>query len=230
MNVWSERARLPRVCAAIAAAAGALLLFHLAAAETPTPSATPSIAGSSTPAPAGTPWPAPTGLRLEGHWVLLDDLNYPLPPEKQVRYSGASWAVLSGFTGTYEVQHAVRSIPLRPLAEDPYEWLPVAAGPFPASSAAEGRIGFEEQVELFKVHCYRVRAVISGEIGPYSEPICSPAPPTTAPAAPSQTASPLPPDVGNTPLTAAETGWLALAAAVAFTTLCGAAALALGRR
>ena len=165
------------------------------AAGTPRPPAAATSLTATTPVPAGTPWPAPTDVRLEGNWILLDDQGYPLPPDRQVRYSGISWLVLPGYTGVFEVQHAVRRVGMP--ANEPYAWSDIALSPVPASAAVDGRIGFEERVgDTFAVHCYRVRTVINGETGPYSQPMCTPVPPSSGQGQPA-TPAPLPPDVGN---------------------------------
>jgi hypothetical protein len=156
-------------------------------------------------------------VRLEGHAVLLDANNFPLPPEKQEFYFGISWDVLSGFAGVYEVQHAVRQSGA--ATTTPLAWQPVASGPFPASAAVGGRIGFEEkaaEAEKFLVHCYRVRTAIDAapgpETGPYSEPVCSVAPPSSGPG--TATVAPQPPVVGNTAPRSGEPVWPAWAAVV----------------
>jgi hypothetical protein len=218
MHVWSHSA-LPRLTAVFAGVAGALLFFAAAAATTPVPTTPPP---SATPPPAGTPWPPPTGLKLEGHTVLLDANNFPLPPDKQQHFRGVSWDVLHGFTGTYEVQRAAS--PIRPAAGASLSWQTVAAD-IPATAAVDGRLEYVSQVpasENLMVHCFRVRTIIGSvsgpETGPFSDPICTPQPPTSGPG-PGQTVVPLPPVVGNTPLTTEETGWLAAA------TLCSGALL-----
>ena len=188
MNALVFRWRLLASVLAVAAVGGA---FQSASAQTP-----PAAAGTpSPPVPAGTPWPAPTDVRLEGHWTLLDDQGYPLPPDRQVRYAGISWLVLPGYSGVFEVQHAVRRVGMP--ANEPYAWSDIALSPFPATATVDGRIGFQERVEdTFAVHCYRVGTVINGETGPYSQPVCTPVPPASGPGQPA-TPAPLPPDVGN---------------------------------
>jgi|GEM_PF-5330405 len=231
MNVWSHSA-VPRLAGLFGAAAGALIFAGAALATTPVPTTPPP---SGTPAPVGTPWPPPTGLRLEGYAILLDADNVPLPPDKQQHFRGVSWEVLAGFTGTYEVQRAAR--PWRAPAGFELAWQTVATGIAP-TGAVGGRLEYVALVpaaENQMAHCFRIRTVIDSvsgpETGPYSQPLCTPDPPSSGPGAnPSQTAVPLPPDVGNAPLTAGETGWLAGAVVFAGLVLLGAGAASLRRK
>jgi hypothetical protein len=155
------------------------------------------------PAPSGTPWPAPTGLELTLSAVLLDENNFPLPPEKQIHTAILTWPVLSGFTGVFEIQHALRQF--RQAIEEPLAWTTVAGGPFVPTAAGGGVMRYEQRVSISFVNCFRVRTVINAETGPYSEPICSIAPPTTfAPMTP----APLPPVVGNSYSFTAAPDWL----------------------
>jgi hypothetical protein len=149
---------------------------------------TPAPPGTG-PQPSGTPWPAPQDVQLTGHTLLLDKDNFPLPPDLQTWFAGISWSVLPGFTGTYEVQRA-RS------GQGPLAWESLRSGRLPASLAREGRIGFEEQVTPLTFWCFRVRTVVNGEVGPFSQPVCMPQPPSDGGGA-EITPAPLPPDVGN---------------------------------
>lgn len=99
---------------------------------------------------------------------------------------------------------------------------------------------FSEQIDPSKIYCYQVRAVINGETGPFSLPVCNVGPPGGP--SPSEgiprpsigtgtaTPSPLPPVAGNTPLTGAETGWLAGSLVLAAGALLGLAGLLALRR
>jgi hypothetical protein len=161
---------------------------------------TPRPPGTAPP-PVGTPWPAPIEVRLEGSTFLLDQNNFPLRPEHQAWFSGISWSVLGGFTGTYEVQRA-RSEP-----GFDQNWESLRSGQFAASSATNGRIGFEEQVSPFTIWCFRVRANINRETGPFSEPVCMQRPPSSGGIGSgpgTTTPAPLPPVVGNTERLASE--------------------------
>ena len=165
------------------------------------------------PAPSGTPWPAPMGVQLEGSVLLLDDNNFPLRPENQAWFMGISWSVLAGFTGSYEVQRA--------RSEPGFEqrWESLRSGQFPASAAVAGRIGFEEQVSPGSIWCFRVRANINRETGPFSEPVCMPRPPSSGGSGPAPgpaTPAPLPPEVGNSYPFATSPEWIpVLASALA---------------
>lgn len=186
MNVWSARAgSIALVILAMATAIPAIS----ASALTPTPSNTPEP--PTTPLPAGTPWPAPTGLTLVRELILLDEHNVPLPPDKQIHTARLTWDVLPGFTGTFDVQRAPR-----PSGNSAFDW-----GDVHASVPAHA---FEERVGTFDVLCYRVRTVINGETGPYSEPACMIQPPSSGGAGP---ATPAPPEVGNTVRVAPLPGW-----------------------
>ncbi len=216
VNVWSDSLRPGGLAGVLVGAVLAAAAVGVARAETPVPSPTPtpSVTASPSPSPAGTPWPAPAevGVRVES--VLLDANNFPLPPEKQVHTAVVTWPHLAGFTGTYEIEHAERSIPMRSVAEEPFAWVPAAS--MPAAIAIEGIVRYEEAVDLTVIHCYRVRTVINLETGPFSDPVCAFRPPT-APG--SSGPAPLPPGVGNSAGAAPRSGglppaWLACAVAV----------------
>ncbi len=191
---------------------------------------TPPSPGSY-PTPSGTPWPAPVSLRLEGETILLDEASFPLGPSRQAWFAGISWSVLPGFTGLYEVQRAQLSSGPAAL-----NWESLRSGQFPASGAAGGRIGFAEQVTPLTTWCFRVRTIVNSptglEPGPFSNEVCQQLPPHSGGFGPgaAPTPAPLPPDAGNTPLTAGETGWLAAAGGAALAVV-GTMVLALrGRR
>ena len=190
MNVWSAHKAITGLVLAAAAVA-----VSPASALTPTPSNTPE---STTPVPVGTPWPAPQGVALIGYAILLDDDNFPLPPDKQTWFAGLRWDVLDGFSGSFEVQRAPR-----PSAGQIPDWGPVEAS-IPATAAVGGVIEFEQQIPVFSLFCYRVRTVINAETGPYSEPVCMPVPPSSGGSG-TVTQVPLPPDVGN--VGPAQGGW-----------------------
>lgn len=145
----------------------------------PTP---PTSGGSATPPPAGTPWPAPVGLRMVNGYS--DGLA--------VTFVDFSWAVLTGFTGVFEVQRAKTTERFRPL-ESQF----VTIGTVAASEAVAGRGTFKDEVDLVTMYytppCYRVRTVINGETGPYSTEISCAVLPTDVP----PPGGPLPPAVGT---------------------------------
>ncbi|MGE3074877.1 MAG: hypothetical protein AB7N24_02010 [Dehalococcoidia bacterium] len=182
MNVWSVRIAAVAIAFAAAVAAAPVLSVR---ALTPTPSNTPE--SMVTPPPAGTPWPAPIGLSLTQTAILLDDQNFPLPPDRQIHTARLTWEVLPGFTGEFEIQRAQR-----PTGNVEPAWAGVHAS-VQASDAAGGTATFEEQVGTFDLFCYRVRTVINGETGPYSQSECMVRPPSGV----EHLATPVPPDLGN---------------------------------
>ncbi|MGE0600949.1 MAG: hypothetical protein AB7J35_16480 [Dehalococcoidia bacterium] len=194
MNVWSVR--IAAVAIALVAVVAAAPGFP-AKALTPTPSNTPE--STVTPPPAGTPWPAPLGLSLTLTAILLDDQNFPLPPDRQIHTARLTWEVLPGFTGTFEIQRAPR-----PLGGAEPGWAGVHAS-VAASTAVEGIAAFEEQIGTFDLFCYRVRTVINGETGPYSQAECM----VRAPSGVEHLATPVPPDLGNAEAGASSGRWFA---------------------
>ena len=121
----------------------------------------PSSGGNATPPPSGTPWPAPTGLRTTVRYEGE-------PPDSLIEIS---WPVLPGFTGVFEVQRAeTRAQMYRPVEAEFITVDTVAA-----SSAVSGRASFRDRVSFevafFRPACYRFRAVMGGETGPYSTEI-----------------------------------------------------------
>lgn len=130
----------------------------LAVSETEGPRS-PDYAGTpepGTPFPVGTPWPAPQGVALIGHVILLDDNNFPLPPDKQSWFAGLRWSVLEGFSGSYDVQRAVR-----PRGTGALDWGTVHAT-IPASAAVAGMVEFEEQILQTSIASVRFARVSSG--------------------------------------------------------------------
>ncbi len=166
-----------------------------------------------TPPPPGnyptprTPWPPPTEVGWTGHFVLLDDNNFPLPFDQQTWFAGVSWRAIDDFEGWYEVQRAqVRT-------GEPLRWQTLTAGMIPASAVVDGHIRFEEQVSAGTVWCFRVRATEKLEFGEYSQEQCMPQPPSSGGAS---TVVPAPPDVGNTQSRSATPAWFgAMPAALA---------------
>jgi hypothetical protein len=142
----------------------------------------PSSGSPSQPPPSNTPWPAPTGLTM-GNSYHGDPI---------ITSVHLSWPVLQGFTGTYEVQRALTTERFRPRDA---EFQPVAT--IAAAGALSGRVSFREEVDLvtmwYSPPCYRVRAVIGSETGPFSTEIrCAVLPTDVRPPV-----TPLPPDSGS---------------------------------
>jgi hypothetical protein len=136
-----------------------------------------------------------------------------IPAEEQTWFAGIRWEVLDGFTGGFEVQRATR-----PTSGQTPQWGAIEAS-IPAPAAVGGVIEFEQQIPVFSVFCYRVRTVINGETGPFSEAVCMERPPSSGGIGPA-TQVPLPPDVGNAAPRHGRGSWWVL--------LAGVLALALG--
>ena len=199
VNVWSDRIRPVGLAVALACAVLAASAAGVArASSTPVPSSTPPPTAPTPPPPAGTPWPPPTGLTLRIESVLLDANNLPLPPEKQAHTAVLTWALMPGYTGSYEVERATAAIG----SSAPRTW--TLAGTVPASSATAAALRWTGPIEsLFLSNCFRVRTVIASapgpETGPYSEAVCVQPPSSTAP-------PPSPPPVGNSAAVAGNRG------------------------
>ncbi|MEX0783463.1 MAG: hypothetical protein WD557_12505 [Dehalococcoidia bacterium] len=136
------------------------------------------------PPAVSTPLPVPAPLRFSS--VQSDDALGD--PETHI---DLSWPVTEAIAGTYEVE---RAMPARPAYPLDHEFALHAT--LPAAPAADGFVHFEEDIDYVTMWrsppCYRVRTVINGETGPYSEVRCAVLPPDLRPPA-----SLLPPDAGS---------------------------------
>ena len=169
---------------------GAVLVTALAFASTAAADGTPTPGGTVSPtaAPTGTPWPAPTGIELTSSVTVLNPDGSFMAPELRTMTNTITWDASGGFTGVYEVQRSRR---MRHSSETKdFKQLNVL---FPAS-ASQGKLRQADTVGFIEAlgyeFCYRVRAVINGETGPFSPEVCTIAPPSSGPVPAAETSVP----------------------------------------
>lgn len=194
-------------------ALAAVAAVSVAAAQSPT--ASPSPTATTTPVPQPTPWPPPRNLGAKGGCIITNADGSFIPPAERQCSMMVVWAHLQGFRGDYEVE-----LQIQPQDPAPRPYVRMATVPASAVVNGEGRYDdtFAFTDTMGTVRCYRVRTIINGETGPYTDPVCqSFAGVVDGPGTP-----PRPPDTGSG--TAGSPGDVPLAALV----LAGALAIAGG--
>ncbi len=157
------------VLSGAAVTALALLAFAVTSmdASAQSPGASPSPL--TTPTAQPTPWPPPPNLGVKGGCTITDATGASIPPPERQCSLLVVWAHLPGFTGVYEVE-----LQIQPWNPPPDAYKLVATIPASAIVDGEGRFddafGFADAMGT--VRCYRIRTVINGATGPYTNPAC----------------------------------------------------------
>ncbi|MBE7518492.1 MAG: LPXTG cell wall anchor domain-containing protein [Thermoflexaceae bacterium] len=202
-------------------ALAAVAVVSVAAAQSPT--ASPSPNATTTPVPQPTPWPPPPNLGVKGGCIITHADGSFIPPAERQCSVMVVWVHLQGFTGDYEIE-----LQIQPWDPPPLPYVRVATVPASAVVNGEGRYddAFAFADAMGTVRCYRVRMVINGETGPYTNPVCqSFAGVVDGPGAP-----PRPPDTGSgTASSLGDRSFITLALAGALT-IAGGGLLVVARR